>query len=207
MRIITHSTWSYFSLLTIFFSIFPPITLAGNLLLFKGSSLQDDTFYGPIDLQAEGVISAAHIQTRAWGVDFDTSDHLAYDLTDKNIYIYDLSLYAGLPDLNETLPLSVGGNSTIREVLAHQPFVTLDTDLRMLVVTDIYYEWNLPADLVAGDINGDGAVDFTDAILVLQLISAIPPSTSLSKQAAIRGDGKISIFDAIHALQTAAGLK
>jgi len=206
VRINTHRICAHVLLLATLL-VFPSITIASNLLLLKGSSLLDDTFYGPIDLPTAGVISATQIQTRAWGVDFDVTDHLAYDLTDKNIYIYDRSLYPGLPGLDERLPLSVGGTSTIREVLARQPFATFDTDLRILAVSDIYYEWNLPPDLLTGDINGDGVVDLTDAILVLQLMSGMQTSASVTKEAATRGDGKIGILDAIHALQNVPDMR
>jgi hypothetical protein len=61
--------------------------------------------------------------------------------------------------------------------------------------------------LLRGDVNGDGTVDLTDAILALQLSSGLKPSVTVYKQADADGDGRISLKEALYILQRLALLR
>ncbi len=66
-------------------------------------------------------------------------------------------------------------------------------------------------DPVIGDLNGNGEVNLTDAILALQVVVGANPSAIRSDYAAsgadVDGDGKIGLAEAIYALQKTAGLR
>lgn len=59
-----------------------------------------------------------------------------------------------------------------------------------------------------GDLNGDCSVDLYDAIIALQILAKIRPSSPINTidMADINGDRRIGIEEAIYALQNAAGL-
>jgi YD repeat-containing protein len=57
-----------------------------------------------------------------------------------------------------------------------------------------------------GDINDDGKVDLTDAILSLQVLSGMLPN-SINTAADVNGDGKIGMSEAIYVMQKIAGLR
>ncbi len=52
-----------------------------------------------------------------------------------------------------------------------------------------------------GNINGDGKVDLTDAILVLQILTDLEPSSLIDKGADISEDGRIGIEEIIYIIQ------
>ena len=60
-----------------------------------------------------------------------------------------------------------------------------------------------------GDVNGDGDIDLTDAILTLQITSCIylPHQTYVTIYADVNDDHKIGTEEAIYILQKAAGLR
>ena len=58
-----------------------------------------------------------------------------------------------------------------------------------------------------GDVNGDGNVDLTDAILAVQIVSGITPTQAVYAGADVNGDGKIGIEEVIYILQVISGLR
>jgi hypothetical protein len=58
-----------------------------------------------------------------------------------------------------------------------------------------------------GDINYDGQVDLTDAVLALQVIVGISPQQIVYKEADVNGDVNICLAEVIFILQKAAGLR
>jgi hypothetical protein len=66
----------------------------------------------------------------------------------------------------------------------------------------IYY-----VSILAGDINNDGTIDLTDAILALKILSNISLPVTLFKAADVNGDGVIGLQEALQALQVTSGLK
>jgi len=61
--------------------------------------------------------------------------------------------------------------------------------------------------LVTGDLNSDGKVDLSDAILIMQAISGAATDRPISKAADLNGDGKIGMAEVIYILQKAAGMR
>ena len=61
--------------------------------------------------------------------------------------------------------------------------------------------------ILKGDINNDGSVTLTDAILALQVVSGVTPATPLSKWGDVNGDGKIGLAEVIYILQKVAGMR
>ncbi len=59
---------------------------------------------------------------------------------------------------------------------------------------------------IAGDIDNNGIINVTDAILALQILSeTVPADATVSKLADVNGDGKISIEDIIYILRSVLG--
>lgn len=58
-----------------------------------------------------------------------------------------------------------------------------------------------------GDINKDGQIDLTDAILVLQVLAGLEPALPVYKQADVNEDGKIGLEEVIYILQKVSGLR
>jgi len=60
---------------------------------------------------------------------------------------------------------------------------------------------------LGGDINGDGAVDLTDAVLCLQIITGVVPGAEVRADADVNGDGKIGPAELLYILQSVAALR
>jgi len=58
-----------------------------------------------------------------------------------------------------------------------------------------------------GDANGNGVVDLTDLVLILQLLSGIDPQQPISLSADVDIDTKIGLAEAIYVMQKVAGLR
>ena len=58
-----------------------------------------------------------------------------------------------------------------------------------------------------GDINGDGILNLTDAILALQITTGINPGQTIYKAADVKGDGKIGVEEAVYILEKVAGMR
>ena len=59
--------------------------------------------------------------------------------------------------------------------------------------------------ITGGDINDDGLVDLTDAVLALKVVVGMDPMQALYETADVNGDGIIGLAEALYALQHAAG--
>jgi len=69
-------------------------------------------------------------------------------------------------------------------------------------------EWTFTTmEIIAGNINGDGYVDLTDAIPALQICAGITPAQTIWVEADINNDGRIGLAEALYILQTVAGLR
>jgi hypothetical protein len=60
---------------------------------------------------------------------------------------------------------------------------------------------------VKGDIDGDGDLDLSDAVLALQVLAGIDPSAIVHKEADVNGDGKIGKEEVIYILQKVCGVR
>jgi hypothetical protein len=58
-----------------------------------------------------------------------------------------------------------------------------------------------------GDVNGNGILELSDAILGLQVNSSMIPSTNIFKRADVNTDGKIGMAEVIYILQKVAGMR
>lgn len=62
-------------------------------------------------------------------------------------------------------------------------------------------------DFETGDLNHDGEVSLTDAILALKVISSVPVAGSIYFDTEVNGDGRIGAADLLYILQTIVGLR
>jgi hypothetical protein len=60
---------------------------------------------------------------------------------------------------------------------------------------------------IKGDIDGDGIVDLSDALLAFQILVGMTPSQSVNLSADVNGDGKIGIEELIYILQEVSALR
>ena len=58
-----------------------------------------------------------------------------------------------------------------------------------------------------GDINGDGTLDLTDAILALQIVAGITPNQNIYKAADINSDEKIGMEEAVYIIEKIVGVR
>jgi N-acetylneuraminic acid mutarotase len=61
--------------------------------------------------------------------------------------------------------------------------------------------------VLESDLNNDGKVDLTDAVMALQALSGIVPALPLHKWADIDGDGRIGMAEVVYIMQRSAGLR
>jgi len=61
--------------------------------------------------------------------------------------------------------------------------------------------------IMKGDINGNGSIDFMDAIMVMQVLSCHTPTEPIIRYADVDGDKKIGIPEAIFIIEKVAGLR
>jgi hypothetical protein len=70
------------------------------------------------------------------------------------------------------------------------------------------YQWSFSTGKdPKGDTNGDGKVDLTDAVLALQVLAGLEPSTSVHQEADVNGDNKIGLEEVFYVIQKVAGLR
>jgi hypothetical protein len=65
----------------------------------------------------------------------------------------------------------------------------------------------LDTSAIWGDINKDGRINLADLILALQVASRTTPASTINNHAAVNGDGKIGLREAIYILQKVAGMR
>jgi len=60
---------------------------------------------------------------------------------------------------------------------------------------------------IPGDVDRDGNVNLTDAILAIRICAGITPSVSICPEADVNGDGKIGLAEVVYILQKVSGLR
>lgn len=69
-------------------------------------------------------------------------------------------------------------------------------------------EWTFTTkEILAGDINDDGDVNLTDAILALKIIAGMDTGQTVCELADVNGDGKIGLEEVIYIFQKVSGLR
>ena len=66
---------------------------------------------------------------------------------------------------------------------------------------------NVSNKIIVGDVDDNGVVGLSDAILALQVLTGMEQSSVVHKEADVNNDGKIGLVEAIYILQTVAGLR
>ncbi|MEA1970289.1 MAG: Ig-like domain-containing protein, partial [Thermodesulfobacteriota bacterium] len=75
-------------------------------------------------------------------------------------------------------------------------------------VLEAGYTWSFTTkEILAGDINDDGDVNLTDAILALQILSGAEPASSVYAEADVDRDDKIGMAEVIYILQKVSGMR
>lgn len=124
--------------------------------------------------------------------------------------VYSMADYQNILTLLDTLPASAQGLTTShpygtpRRLYAVSAVDGSGNESILTLVRD-----NLPLLAVTtlpGDVNHDGAVDLTDTILSLQVLSGMTPAATVAGDADVDGDGRIGLQEAIYSLGKAAGL-
>ena len=115
------------SLALFFLFAYAPLSLPANswaeiVILFKGSSLVEDTMAGLI------TIPSMEIQVASWGVAYSSADILVYEPSMGSCSLYEDSLVSNLPDPDGTVTLSDGTRVILRDILGDEPFIVIDTD-------------------------------------------------------------------------------
>jgi hypothetical protein len=139
----------------------PANSWAGVVIIFKGSTLVEDTMAGLIS------IPSMEIQVTCWGVAYSSDDLLVYEPSMWTCSLYEDSLVLTLPDPDGPIILSDGTTGTLREVLEDEPFVIFDTDMGMGTVEVMNYSAGTFPSGGNGGGNGGGG-------------DTIPPNTTIT---------------------------
>jgi hypothetical protein len=94
-------------------------------------------------------------------------------------------------------PISISETTTLK-------FFAKDQAGNSEGVKEIFYNIKYVS---SGDINADGTVDLSDAVMAMQVLSGIPVVQPVCKSADVNGDGKIGIADVIYIIQKSADLR
>lgn len=127
----------------------PAKSWAGIVIVFKGSTLVEDTMAGLI------TIPSMEIQVASWGVAYSSDDLLVYEPSMRTCSLYEDALVLTLPDPDGTITLVDGRKGTLREILEDELFVIIDTDVGIGTV-DVMDHFSATDFLVPQGGNGGG---------------------------------------------------
>ena len=142
----------------------PVKSWAGIAIVFKGSTLVEDTINGLL------TIPYMEIQVSCWGVAYSGDDLLVYEPSMRTCSIYEDSLVLNLPDSDGTITLSDGRTGTFEEILENELFVIIDTGVGIGTVDVMdHFAATVPLVPQGGDGGGSGGGGDTT-----------PPNTTLT---------------------------
>ena len=102
------------------------------------------------------------------------------------------------------------GSNTQSEVHDDDVWTLLDrreNDYTLGATNYTPYDFTLPQPVTKGDVNGDGKVDLSDAIMVTYYSLHVIPANFNEAAADLNGDGKIDLSDAIIIIYKSLGVK
>ena len=105
---------------------------------------------------------------------------------------------------------SLFGSNTQSEVHDDDVWTLLDrreNDYTLGATNYTPYDFTLPQPVTKGDVNGDGKVDLSDAIMVTYYSLHVIPANFNEAAADLNGDGKIDLSDAIIIIYKSLGVK
>ena len=111
---------------------FPAGSLAGSVMIIKGSALIEDKLDGLVTLPGGLVVSSMEIELASWGLGYGQEDVLVYDPTMGICSVYEDTLILNLPDPDQSLMSFDGKTGTLNDFLEDELFVVYDTDLGMI---------------------------------------------------------------------------
>jgi hypothetical protein len=117
--------------------LFPAWSLAGSVMITKGSTLKEGSLEVLMTLPTGLVLSRMEIDVASWVVNFGSQDFVVYDPAMGVCSRYEEALIMTLPGPNEKLTSVDGRMGTLSEFLEDKPYVVYDTDLRMIEVMSI----------------------------------------------------------------------
>jgi hypothetical protein len=136
-------------------------SLAGSIMIFKGSTINEAYLESIINLPNNYVISLMDIQIATWGIYYTDEDVLIYNLLRRTLSQYQYSTIFTLPGLDETVVIPGGEVTTIRELIERFPFIIFHTDLGMIELPETVPTGG-PVVTCPGDFNIDFDVDGSD---------------------------------------------
>jgi hypothetical protein len=117
--------------------LFPAWSLAGSVMITKGSTIKEGRLEGLVPLPNGLVLPRMEIDVASWGVNFGSEDLVVYDPAMGVCSRYEEALILSLPGANEKLTSADGKMGTLSEFLEDEPYVVYDTDLRLIEVMSL----------------------------------------------------------------------
>jgi len=121
-----------FCLLLCLILTFPAWSLAGSVMIIKGSTLIEGTLEGLVTIPGGLVVSGMEIDVASWGLNYGSEDWVVYDPSMAACTLYEEALILNLPNPEEILTSADGKTGTLTEFLEEEPYVVYDTDLGMI---------------------------------------------------------------------------
>lgn len=130
---------------------FPVNSRAESVIIFKGSTLIEDTLNGML------TIPYMEIQVASWGIAYSNDDLLIYEPSMRTISLYEDSLLPNLPDSDELITLTDGTTAILMDILDSEFFVIFDTDIGIATVDVLdHFAGTIPILPTGGNDSEDG---------------------------------------------------
>jgi hypothetical protein len=110
----------------------PTGSLAGSVMIVKGSTLIEGSLEGLLTLPDGFAVSRMEIEVASWGLNYGSEDWIVYDPAMAACSLYEEALILNLPDPEDILTSADGKTGTLTTFLEEEPYVVYDTDLGMI---------------------------------------------------------------------------
>lgn len=180
-------------LITGILCLVPFPALAGNVMIFKGSTVIDNDMDGLITLPDGRVVTSSALQVASWGLHFGSEDIVVYDPASMMFSHYTHSTIVTLPELDEIVETSSGIRGTLSEILDVESFVVFNTDIGSFEVDDTGFTMSVPGTTIVIDQTTISVVEGSTATFRVKLSSE--PSGDVNVQVAwVSGDPDITVL-------------